>query len=149
MKTLGDISLLDRHCIGFLAGSRIAALSVLPVLDWASEVSGRDDVSIVSGFHSELERQVLDFLLQGKCGIICVLARSLYSRIPNEYKRAFNDDRVLFVTEEKQNRASEESANRRNQLVTNLIEELYIPQISKESSIHKLLPNYNKPLYYL
>lgn len=71
---IGNIELLDRRKIGFLAGSKINPLSVLPTLDWASEVSVRKDVSIVSGFHSQLERQVLDLLLNGKCGIIFVLA---------------------------------------------------------------------------
>lgn len=149
METLGNTELIDRHRIGFLAGSRITALSVLPALDWASDVAVRDDVSIVSGFHSELERQVLDFLLQGRCGIVCVLARSLYSKIPNEYKRAFNDGRVLFVTEEKQNRASKESAYRRNKLVATLSDELVIPAIWPGSSICAIVNSYSKPMITL
>lgn len=149
MNIIGNIELLDRRKIGFLAGSKLNPLSVLPTLDWASEVSVRKDVSIVSGFHSQLERQVLDLLLNGKCGIICVLARSLYSKVPTEYKSAFDCGRVLFITDEKQNRSTKESAFRRNQLLVNFTDELYIPKISEESSIYKLLANYNKPILYL
>lgn len=146
MKTLGNISLLDRHRIGFLAGSKIAVLSVLPTLDWASEVAVRDDVSIISGFHSQLEQQVLEFLLRGRCGIICALARSLYSNIPVEYRSAFSDGRLLFVTEEKQNRPTKDSAYRRNQLIISLCDELVTPIISEESSLHSLVKNNSKPI---
>lgn len=149
METLGNIILLDRHRFGFLAGSKIAPISVFPTIDWASEIATREDVSIVSGFHSQLERQVLDLLLKGKCGIICILARSLYSKVPTEYKSAFDCGRVLFITEEKQSRATKESSHRRHKLIGFLSDELYIPKISKESSINKLLINYNKPLFYL
>ena len=97
METLGNTSLLDRRKIGYFASGTIASLSVLPTLDWATEVARREDVAIVSGFHSKMEREVLDFLLRGKCGIICVLARSIYKQIPDKYREAFHTGRVLFI----------------------------------------------------
>lgn len=68
METLGNTSLLDRKKIGYFASRKIASLSVLPTLDWAADVAQRNDVAIVSGFHSKMEREVLDFLLRCKCG---------------------------------------------------------------------------------
>ena len=56
MESIGNNSLFGRRKIGFLAGSKIAPLSVLPTLDWASEIATREDVAVVSGFHSQLER---------------------------------------------------------------------------------------------
>lgn len=142
METYGNTSLLDRRKVGFLAGSKIAALSVFPTLNWAAEVAARDDVSIISGFHSQLERQVLDFLLRGRCGIICVLARSLYAKIPSEFRTAYTDGRVLFVSEERQNRSSKKSAYRRNQLVANLSDELVVPKISSDSSLFRIISSF-------
>lgn len=60
METLGNTSLLDRRKIGYFASGTIASLSVLPTLDWATEVARRKDVAIVSGFHSKMEREVLE-----------------------------------------------------------------------------------------
>ena len=88
MDTLGNTSLLDHRKIGYFASGTIASLSVLPTLDWVAEVARREDVAIVSGFHSKMEREVLDFLLRGKCGIICVLARSIYKKVPDKYREA-------------------------------------------------------------
>ena len=142
METIGNTELFERRKIGFLAGSKISALSVFPTLDWASEMANREDVSIISGFQSQLERQVLDFLLRGSCGIVCVLARSLYAKVPSEFQSAYTDGRVLFVSEEKQNRTTKASAFRRNQLVANLAEELVIPRISSDSSLSPIISSF-------
>lgn len=149
MESIGNISLLDRRKVGFLAGSKINPLSLLPTLDWASEIATREDVAVVSGFHSQLERQVLDLLLKGKCGIICVLARSLYSKVPVEYKSAFDCGRVLFISEEKQSRVSKVSSYKRNKVIGALSDELVTPAISPESSLHAILSSVNKPILTL
>lgn len=149
METVGNFSLLERKKIGFLAGSKITPLSVFPTLDWASEIATREDVAVVSGFHSQLERQVLDLLLKGKCGIICVLARSLYAKIPLEFQSAFTGGRVIFVSEERQVRPTKNSAYRRNQLVVSLSDELVIPQISSESSLHPVITSSTKTISIL
>ncbi|WP_286335412.1 MULTISPECIES: hypothetical protein [Bacteroidales] len=149
MESIGNNSLFGRRKIGFLAGSKIAPLSVLPTLDWASEIATREDVAVVSGFHSQLERQVLALLLKGKCGIICVLARSLYSKVPTEYKSAFDCGRVLFITEEKQSRATKESSHRRNKLIVFLSDELVTPDISPNSSLYAILSSFNNSILTL
>lgn len=149
METHGNISLLDRKRIGFLAGSKIASLSVLPVFDWASEVARCDDIAIVSGFHSPLERQVLDFLFRGKCGIVYVLARNLYKKVPAEFNDAFNNERVLFVTEETLPRPTKETALHRNNLVISLSDELVVPKISPDSSLFPLISSTNKKIITL
>ena len=69
---LGNKELLNRRKIGFLASRKIFTSVVLPTLDWAVEISKRSDIAVVSGFHSRLEKDVLKFLIQGKCGIIIV-----------------------------------------------------------------------------
>ena len=39
---------------------KIATLSVLPTLDWAAEISQQEEVTVVSGFHSRMERGTED-----------------------------------------------------------------------------------------
>lgn len=149
MESIGNSSLFDRRKIGFLAGSKIAPLSVLHTLDWASVIATREDVAVISGFHSQLERQVLDLLLKGKCGIICVLARSFYSKFPAEFKSAFDHGRVLFITDEKQKRVTKESAYRRNKHIVSLSDELVTPIISVDSSISTILSTKSKHIITL
>lgn len=74
---LGNKELLKKWKIGFLASRKISTSSILPTLDWAVSISKRTDVAVVSGFHSRLEKEVFKILLQGKSGIIVVLARGM------------------------------------------------------------------------
>lgn len=143
METMGDRSLIDRKKIGYFAAGRIAALSVLPTLDWATEVAKRDDVAIVSGFHSKMEREVLDFLLRGKCGIICVLARSMYKKIPDKFRAAYDAGRVLFISPLKTSatRSSRHLCLQRNEYVASISDELVFSSLTPESSLYPFATN--------
>ncbi len=141
MGTLGNSSLLDRMKIGYFASSKISSLSVLPTLDWAAEMASRQDVAIVSGFHSKMEREVLDFLLRGKCGIVCVLARSIYKKIPKKYREAYNAGRVLFMApvNTSANRASRHLCQQRNEYVASLSDQLVFSSLTPDSSLYELM----------
>lgn len=123
---LGNKELLGRWKIGFLASRKIASSAILPTLDWAVEISKRTDVAVVSGFHSRLEKDVLKFLLQGQCGIIIVLARGMYRKLPKIYDVAMNNNRLLIISLEKETvtRVSERTAHKRNKYVEKLADEL-------------------------
>lgn len=140
MESLGNPSLLGLKKIGYFASSKIATLSVLPTLDWAAAVAKRDDVAIISGFHSKMEREVLDFLLRGKCGIICVLARSIYKKIPAKFKEAYNADRVLFISPCKTSAtmASRNLCQQRNEYIASISDELVFSSLTPESSLYPL-----------
>lgn len=140
METLGNISLLDRRRIGYFASGTIVSLSVLPTLDWATEVAKQEDVAIVGGFHSQMEREVLDFFLRGKCGIICVLARSIYKKIPEKYREAYNAGRVLFIAPFKTSATmtSRHLCQQRNEYVASISDELVFSSLTPDSSLFPL-----------
>lgn len=119
----------------------MASLSVLPTLDWATEVAQRNDVAIVSGFHSKMEREVLDFLLRGKCGIVCVLARSIYKKIPNKFREAYNSGRVLFIAPFKTSATmtSRHLCGKRNEYVASISDELVFTSLTPNSSLYILM----------
>ena len=123
---IGNTDLLQKRKIGFLASRKIATLSVLPTLDWATAISQREEVAVVSGFHSRMEREVLKILLRGKCGIIVVLARGMYHQVPQIYEEALQQNRLLLLSYEKDNltRISERTAHKRNEWVISLSDEI-------------------------
>ena len=149
METLGNTSLLDRKkreavetikrdCPNLLDS---LSLSVLPTLDWAAEVAKHKDIAIVSGFHSKMEREVLDFLLRGKCGIVCVLARSIYKKIQDKFREAYNAGRVLFISpfETSATRASRHLCQQRNEYVASISDELVFSSLTPDSSLYILM----------
>ena len=123
---LGNKELLNRWKNGFLTSRKISSSAILPTLDWAIEISKQSDVAVVSGFHSRLEKDVLKFLLQGKCGIIVVLARGMYRKLPKIFDVAMKENRLLIISLEKETvtRVSERTAHKRNKYVEKLADEL-------------------------
>ena len=126
METFGNTELLKMRKVGFLASRKISSISILPTLDWATEVSKREDIAIVSGFHSKMERNVLEILLKGQCGIIIVLARGMYRKLPKQYEEAMSQNRLLIISNEKDNvkRVSEQTAHKRNEFVREIADEM-------------------------
>ena len=152
MQTIGNTELLKLHKVGYFASSHINTLSVLPTLDWATEIAKREDVAIISGFHSKMEREVLDYLLRGRCGIICALARVIYQQIPFKYLQAYDQNRVLFITEETLPsivRAGKYYTTKRNQLVATLSDELVFSSLTPESSLFSISQTASKPVLLL
>lgn len=148
MEKLGNTALLDKHRIGYLSGSKIETLSVLPTLDWALEISSREDIAVVSGFHSCLERQTLDTLLSGKCGIICVLGRGMYKKIPRLWQSAYDEGRLLFISLEKENitRTSRQTSRRRNEYIASIADELIVASLTPESSLNEIIEKASCPI---
>ena len=140
METLGNISMLERKKIGYFAAGKIASLSVFPTLDWAMEVAKRDEVAIVSGYHSTMEREVLDILLKGRCGIICVLARPIYKVVPGKFRVAYAHDRILFISHNtySSTMTSRALCQRRNEYVASISDELVFSSLTTESSLYPL-----------
>ena len=123
---LGNKELLKKRKVGFLASRKISTLSILPTLDWAMQVCKQKDIAIVSGFHSKMERDVLKILLQGECGIIVVLARGMYHKLPKQYEVAMSQNRLLIISHEKESvtRVSEATAHKRNDYVREIVDEM-------------------------
>ena len=140
MDTFGNTSILYRKKIGYFASSKIASLSVLPTLDWATEIAKREEVTIISGFHSKMEREVLDILLKGRCCIIFVLARPIYKVIPEKYRDAFAQDRVLFISHNtsKSTMTSRYLCQKRNEYIASISDELVFSSLTPESSLYPL-----------
>ncbi|MCC8071790.1 MAG: hypothetical protein LIO90_08340 [Bacteroidales bacterium] len=145
---LGNQELLSRELVGFFASRHVAPGSVLPTLDWAREVAPREDVAIVSGFQSAMEREVLEVALRrGLCGVIVVLNRSIYRQPPAQWAAAFAAGRVLFISLQGATvrMPSKENAQRRNAFIASLATSLVFCSVGPTSSLYPLLAHW-RPL---
>lgn len=138
MTSLGNTKLLTTQITGFLCSRTVASKAILPCLDWAVEIAKDENAAIMSTFHSPVEKEVLTFLLQGKCNIIPVLARSLYKTIPQELKSALDSNRLLIISTCDQPRISKDSAQRANQYICDHSSTLVFGFISPGSSLEKM-----------
>ena len=124
IEYLGNKDLLKRKKWGFLASRQVASNEVLLCYDWATERSKSGDC-VVSGFSSKMEKDVLHFLLKGKSPIIMVLARRMYAKLPEEWRNAISEGRMLIVSTSPSVRQSRQTALLRNQYVAELCDTLF------------------------
>ncbi len=136
IETLGNPDLLRKHKIGFLAPSHVAPLSVLPTLDWAISVAAREDVAVMSGFSSQTEQDVLSFLAKGKCGIILVLGRRHYKKLPEICEELLPTNRLLIISSSspKTKCQSRKTALTRNKYICQHSDEIVMPSVPPETS---------------
>ena len=103
----------------------------------------RDEgVTVISGFHSPIEKECLRILLRGTQPIIVCPARAIAAmRVPSEFRPAFEAGRVLFLSPFVSNptRITREAAIRRNEVVAALADDAYIAHISAGGNTAQLI----------
>ena len=140
VETLGNIKLLELRKIAFLCSSKYSPSSVLKSYDWATEQRKAGNC-VISGFHSPLEKDVLDILLRGEQPVIMVLARGIYQRPSKELLQHLKSGRLLIVTpfDRSVTYITKETAEIRNRLVIALADEIVGAHITKGGQLEKLL----------
>ena len=146
-STIGNKDLLDRPLIAVLASRTINPTSVMPALDWATEKAQNPNVTIISGFQSTIEKKILRYLLDGKCGIVLVLARSMYKSIPDEYQQPIADGRMLLLSLTDYSQTVRSTALRRNHFIADRAEQLLFISLNAQSSLMALYESYHEKKY--
>ena len=137
MDLSGNRELLDRELVAFFA-SRTAPPEALELARrWAHNIARANKV-VISGFHSPIERAVLDILLGKDCSVVVTLGRALYRRIPAHLQAAYDQKRVLFVSFRNYSRHSYCNSQIRNWATANLADELVFAPFDDMSQLSTL-----------
>lgn len=95
MSSLGNTDLLERHLVAFFASRSVTSEAESRCIAWAESICNTDSV-VISGFHSPLEKKILNILLEHKHPVALFLGRAMYKRIPAEYQKAIDEGRMLI-----------------------------------------------------
>lgn len=132
LQAIGRVALLAARRTALFCSARTPGDAILRAHDAARRL--RDDrVTVISGFHSPIEKDCLRILLRGKQAIILCPARAIEGmRIPTECRAAFEAGRLLFLSPftERPRRVTQGSALRRNEVVAALADEGFIAHIT-------------------
>lgn len=132
LHAIGPLAILAARRTALFCSARTPGSAILRAHDAARRM--RDEsVTVISGFHSPIEKECLRILLRGKQPIVICPARSIETmHIATEYRDAFDAGRVLilsaFTNEPK--RVTKESALRRNEVVAALADEAYLAHVT-------------------
>ena len=138
--TLGNDEMLALPTTAFLCSRQVPASAVLKCYDWA--VNQRDEGRcVISGFHSQMEKDVLHYLLKGTQPIILALARGLKSRLEPELKAPLAEGRLLLITPFNADTkyVTIETARLRNQMMIEIANKIVIGYSSPGGELEKLL----------
>ncbi len=143
MDLSGNKSLLERPLVAFFA-SRTAPPEALGLAKrWACEIAHTDKV-VISGFHSPIERVVLEVLMAQGSSAVVALGRSLYRKIPTHLQGPYDENRLLFVSFRGSSRPSFSNSQTRNWLTASLASEIvFAPfdSVSQLAALHFSLAN--------
>lgn len=148
--TSGNIELLKQNKTAFLCSRKIPASVVLKCYDWA--IAQRESGNcVISGFHSQLEKDVLHYLLKGKQPIIVAMARGLKQKLEPELQLPMDEGRLLIITpfDESVKRVTEKTAAIRNQMMIELADEVVVGFASEGGNLNNVLGKTNKQPVFL
>jgi len=143
--SIGNIELLKNQKTVFLCSRKVSASAVLKCYDWAIEQREKG-VCVISSFHSQIEKDVLHYLLKGHQPIILALARGLKEKLEPEFEKPLEQGRLLIISpfEKSIKRVTEQTAEIRNKMMVELADNITIGYARAGGQLEKLLTMINK-----
>lgn len=149
-ENIGNIELLELQKTAFLCSRQIPASVVLKCYDWAIEQREAGNC-IISGFHSQLEKDVFHYLLKGQQPIIIALARGLKEKLEPELIKPLEQGRILIISpfDKTVKRVTEQTAEIRNKMMLELADCITVGYASEGGKIESLLKTTEKKIIRL
>ncbi|MFH1636016.1 MAG: DNA-processing protein DprA [Chloroflexota bacterium] len=140
----------EREVLAFFCSANTPASVLLAVQDLAHQWRDRG-LTVISGFHSPAEKEVMTVLLRGHQPLMWVLARSMLTRFRPDEREAIENGRLLVISpfSESINRITFEKAQYRNRVATALADEVLIAYAtpgSKTESLAREIVHWGKPM---
>jgi hypothetical protein len=145
---IGNYELLNQKKTAFLCSRKVPASVVLKCYDWA--IAQREAGNcVISGFHSQIEKDVLYYLLKGTQPIILALARGMKKELEKELILPIEEGRLLIITpfDENVKRVTKQTSLVRNQLIIETADEIAVGYQTPGGELEKLLINNTKPCF--
>ncbi len=143
--TYGNTDILKQRKTAFLCSRQCPANIILKTYDWAVEQREKG-ICVISGFHSQIEKDVLHYLIKGEQPIIMALGRGMKKRWEPGIRKAVRENRLLIITPFAENVTwvTRETACKRNRLMVQLADEIFIAHASPGGNLEKLLREMSK-----
>lgn len=145
LRALGNIGIAGRKKLALFCSKKCPGTLIIRTHDLAHAL--RDaGMTVIGGFHSPVEKECLNVLLNGTQSLILCLARSLEGmRLPAAWRTPIQQNRLLLLSpfERKHRRATADLAQKRNEFVAALADLVFVayaaPGSKTESLCRKLL----------
>jgi predicted Rossmann fold nucleotide-binding protein DprA/Smf involved in DNA uptake len=142
---LGNIEILKQHKTAFLCSRKVPASVVHKCYDWVIEQREKGNC-VISGFHSQLEKDVFHYLLKGRQHIITALARGLKEKLEPELQKPIDEGRVLIISpfDKKVKQVTEQTAATRNKMMIELADSITVGYASEGGNLEQQISETKK-----
>ena len=133
----GPLSLLDAPRTAFLCSTKCPGDKILEAYAWARRQCDEAG-TVIPGFHTPVELDVLAILARRGARIIWVPARDLPQKLPAAFSTPWAENRLLIMTPfdyGKPGRPSRESCSTRNRFVLRFAPDCYIAHQAQGSAL--------------
>ena len=150
---LGNLDILQTRPMALFCSVKCPGNLVLQTYDLAQKWRDRG-VTVISGFHSPMERECLNILLRSPHPVIICPAHRLPRRVEPEFKRPLDEGRLLMLSAfaDSIKRATVETAHQRNRIVAALAEKVFVAYAEpngKTEFFCREIVSWRKPLHTL
>ena len=152
ITAIGNLDILRHNSTAFFCSTKCSGDLIVKTYDIA-QILRDAGMTVISGFHSPMERECLTILLRGAQPIIICPARSInIMRINKEYKKPLKNGRLLFLSpfDENQRRISAKRSLYRNLFVAALSAVVFVAHASPDSKTEafcKEILSWQKAIY--
>jgi predicted Rossmann fold nucleotide-binding protein DprA/Smf involved in DNA uptake len=152
ITAIGNLDILRHNSTAFFCSTKCPGDLIVKTYDIAQNLRNAG-MTVISGFHSPMERECLTILLRGTQPVIICHARSINNmRINREYKKPLKDGRLLFLSpfDKNQRRISAKSSHYRNLFVAAMSSVIFVTHAEPSSKTEELcrqILSWQKPVY--
>ncbi|MBW2664590.1 MAG: DNA-processing protein DprA [Deltaproteobacteria bacterium] len=152
ITAIGNLDILRKNPTAIFCSTKCPGDLIVKTYDIA-QILRDAGMTVISGFHSPMERECLTVLLRGAQPVIICPARSINNmRINKEYKKPLKDGRLLFLSpfDENQRRISAKRSHSRNLFVAAMSAAIFVIHAEPSSKTEELcrqIISWQKPVY--
>ena len=140
LHVLGNLDLLNLPLTALFCSRKCPGDAILKAYDLARELREKE-TPVIGGFHTPVEKDMLEILLKGKGPVVICPARGLEGmRTPKVWGQAVQQGRLLLVSmfDQRIRRVTKETAQGRNLLVAALASERVFIHVEPDGETEKL-----------
>jgi predicted Rossmann fold nucleotide-binding protein DprA/Smf involved in DNA uptake len=152
ITAIGNLDILRHNSTSLFCSAKCPGNLIVKTYDIA-QILRDTSITVISGFHSPMERECLTIFLRGAQPVIICPARSINNmRINKEYKKPLKDGQLLSLSpfDENQRRISAKRCHYRNLFVAALSAAIFVVHAepsSKTETFCKEIISWQKPIY--
>ncbi len=147
----GNFATLQTKTLALFCSQKCPGNLILQTYDLAQNLR-QAGITVIGGFHSPMEREVLNILLRGAQPIIICLARNISAKIGRDYSPLLKENRALILSpfDRKNPRITAETSVVRNRFVAALATHIFVAYAEPRGKMEQFCRDvlvWGKPLY--